>query len=198
MQNPEQKIKELIDFTQVALAFIEAVKNPKAVETLKASLIDAVAMSEAKKKEAVDADVAIKESNRIIAIAEKKLNDVEVARGFANQQAEIQKQDTQRALAELEGERATIKVKIDKHEVAVSAHKAMVEAAQDALDARKKSLDAQQTDLNVQISNLNAGLARLSEGQAALAAGQASLKAEEDKFTARKNKLAAMAAGDEL
>jgi len=195
MTQPEQQVKEMIDVAQVALAFIEAVKNPKAVEALKASLLEVSSMSEQKKKEAVDADAAIAESHRIIALAEKKLNDVEVARGFATQQAAIQKQEVQKALDELEGERADLKTKVDAHMANVAAHKMKAESEQKAVNDRSKQLDARDASLNVRESNINASHTRLSEREAACAAREGAVKAAEADLALRNQRVIDAAMG---
>ncbi len=195
MKTPEQQVKDMLDVAQVALAFIEAVKNPKVVEELKASLIDASSMSEQKKKEAIDADAAIAESHRIIALAEKKLNDVEVARGFATQQAAIQKQDVQKALDELEGERAALKTKVDVHMANVAAYKMKAEADQKAVVDRNKQLDARESGLDIRESNINASHARLSERETVCAAREAAVKVAEADLALRNQRVIDAAMG---
>lgn len=196
--SPMEEVSSISSFADVMLAFVEAAKNPQIVEDLKKRLIATVEISEEKRKEAADAAAAITESQRIIALAEKKLSDVEVARGFATKQSEIQKQDIQKALSELDGERATLKTKIDKHMADVDAHKTKADAAQKAIDERNKQLDLRDAALNVRESNVNAGSARLSEREAACVTRETSLGNEEAKLAARKKRLAAMATGDDL
>lgn len=191
----EKQAENMITFSEVALAFIEAVKNPKAVEALRTSLIDAATMSDAKRKEAADAGIAIIESNKIIAKAEKALNDVEVARGFANQQAKIQKDEQAAALADLDGKRVAFKTEVDAKMAEIEAMKASLVASHTAVDGRNTQLDARETAMNVRDSNINAKEARLGEREASVSAAEAAVKAAQDDLASRNQRLIDAAMG---
>lgn len=191
--SPQQQVKDISTFADIASVFLEAIKNPKLIDQIKSAMIEAEAISDEKRQEASDAAITITNSIQITSEAKKALADVEIARGFANSENAAQKAEIQKVSLELENSRASHKAMVDSEMAAIGKLKDEASLVKNEAEKRHAEADARKLDLDIRESNLNAGMAKLAEREVAIAKSEVALKSEWEKLAERKKKLVAAA-----